>query len=94
MTITETREETPTPPPKRSVRSLLSRPVTLAIVAVAALLLGAASFAAVLTTGQDAQQQAQTVASDTAPAVLTLDELCKRNDQLGADLRTDRKSVV
>lgn len=87
MTITETREETPTPPPKRPIRSMLSRPTVLAVVAVAALLLGGASFAAVVTTGQDAQQQAQNVASDTAPAVLTLDELCKRNDQLGADLR-------
>ena len=87
MTVTEERE-TATPPPTHRIRNAFSRPVTLACIAVAALLLGAAAFAAVLTTGQDAQQQAQTVASDTAPAVLTLDTLCKRNDQLGADLRT------
>jgi hypothetical protein len=87
MTITETREETATPPPKRRLRMFLARPTALAIVAVAALLLGAASFAAVLATGQQAQDQAATVAQDTAPAVLTLDVLCQRNDQLGADLR-------
>jgi hypothetical protein len=64
-------------------------PSTRALVAVAVLaLIGLlAVFVIALVTGKDAQTQASNVAADTAPAVLTLDTLCKRNDQLGADLR-------
>lgn len=86
MTITEIRKDNP-PPKSHHLRDLLTRPATLAIVAVAALVVGTAAFAGVLATGQDAVNQAQTVASDTAPVVLTLDQLCKRTDQLGDDLR-------
>lgn len=64
-------------------------PSTRALVAVAVLaLIGLlAVFVVALVTGKDAQTQASNVAADTAPAVLTLDTLCKRNDQLGVDLR-------
>lgn len=67
--------------PKLSTRALF-------ILVIVALLLAAAAFVVVVIIGSKAQNQAQTVAQDTAPAVLTLDTLCKRNDQLGADLRT------
>lgn len=83
MTITE---EPATESPPRERRRWFSTPV-LMILAVAALLASAGAFYAVVATGQDAQQTASTVAQDTAPAVLTLDTLCKRNDQLGTDLR-------
>lgn len=64
-------------------------PSTRALVAVAVLaLLGLlAVFVIALVTGRQAQDHATSIAQDTAPAVLTLDVLCKRNDQLGADLR-------
>lgn len=89
MTITEEPPATETPPPQRpptAWRRVLTTPV-LAIVAVVAMGAMGAVFLTAVTTGQDAQQDARTVASDTAPAVLTLDTLCKRSDQLGADLR-------
>jgi hypothetical protein len=79
MTTTET------PPRNRFIRPPSMR--ALVAVAVAALVGLLVVFTAALLTGQDAKDQAATVASDTAPAVLTLDVLCKRNDQLGIDLR-------
>jgi hypothetical protein len=83
MTVTEL----PTTPIRKPRVRL---PSTRALVAVAVLaLLGLlAVFVIALVTGQDAKDKAQTVAEDTAPAVLTLDVLCNRNDQLGADLRS------
>ena len=78
MTTTEPRRKSFIRPP--SMRAL----VAVAVLALIGLLV---VFSAALLTGQDAKDQAATVASDTAPAVLTLDTLCKRNDQLGADLR-------
>jgi hypothetical protein len=59
----------------------------LAGVAVVALLLSMGAFVAVFLTGRGAQEQAASIASDTAPAVLTLDVLCKRDDDLGRQLR-------
>lgn len=56
-------------------------------VAVLALIGLLAVFVIALVTGQNAQDDKAAIASDTAPAVLTLDVLCKRNDQLGIDLR-------
>lgn len=72
---------------KRTPR--LRLPSTRALVAVAVLaLLGLlAVFVIALVTGQQAKDQKTAIAQDTAPAVLTLDVLCKRNDQLGIDLR-------
>jgi hypothetical protein len=83
MTVTEL----PTKPRKLPRFRL---PSTRALVAVAVLAMVGllAVFVIALVTGKDAQDQATTVAQDTAPAVLTLDTLCKRNDQLGVDLRT------
>lgn len=86
MTITEEPPATETPPPparRWTWRRIMTTPV-LAILAVVALGASAAAFLAVVTTGQDAQ----TAVSQAAPAVLTLDVLCKRDDQLGSDLRT------
>lgn len=82
MTVTEL-------PTQASGKPKFRLPSTRALVAVAVLaLLGLlAVFVIALITGQNAKNQAQTVAADTAPAVLTLDVLCKRNDQLGIDLR-------
>jgi hypothetical protein len=84
MTVTEPPRGTPEK--SRTSRWVLSTPVLVVVLMVAMLGIGGALGAALLT-GQDAKDQAATVASDTAPAVLTLDTLCKRNDQLGADLR-------
>lgn len=61
--------------------------VVLAVIAVIAMLAMAGVFIAVILTGQSAQNETAAVKQDTAPAVLTLDQLCKRQDQLGADLR-------
>lgn len=61
--------------------------VVLAIIAVVAMLATAGVLIAVILAGQSAQSETATVKQDTAPAVLTLDQLCKRQDQLGADLR-------
>lgn len=74
-------------PKRRRWRRPHLTPVTIAVLAFIALLLAAAAFIVVVVIGNGAQTQAQTVAQDTAPAVLTLDTLCKRNDQLGTDLR-------
>lgn len=57
------------------------------IVAVVALAVSAAALFITIGTGARAQDQTATIAQDTAPAVLTLDVLCKRADQLGIDLR-------
>jgi len=85
MTVTELPS---TPTPTRKPRVWLPSTRALVAVAVLALLGLLAVFVIALVTGQDAKDKAQTVAQDTAPAVLTLDVLCKRNDQLGADLRS------
>jgi hypothetical protein len=61
--------------------------VVLAVIAVIAMLAMAGVFIAVILTGQSAQNETAAVKQDTAPAVLTLDQLCKRQDQLGTDLR-------
>lgn len=79
MTTTETpRRKSFVQPP--SMRAL----VGVAVLALVGLL---AVFVIALVTGQNAQDDKAAIASDTAPAVLTLDVLCKRNDQLGIDLR-------
>jgi hypothetical protein len=75
--------DTPTRPP--SPRGP-STPILIAIV-VAALLAAATMFVAVTLNGQASETQKNAVVSDTAPAVLTLDVLCKRTDQIGNDLR-------
>jgi hypothetical protein len=84
MTVTELS-------PRKTWSRRLSRwvPSTRALIAVlvVAMLGAAGAFTALFFTGQNAQNQVSTIAQDTAPAVLTLDVLCKRNDQLGADLR-------
>jgi len=82
MTVTEL-------PTQASRKPRFRLPSTRALVAVAVLALVGllAVFIIALVTGQNAKDEAQTVAQDTAPAVLTLDVLCKRNDQLGTDLR-------
>jgi hypothetical protein len=61
--------------------------VVLAVIAIVGMLAMAGVFIAVILTGQSAQNETAAVKQDTAPAVLTLDQLCKRQDQLGADLR-------
>lgn len=75
---------TQTPSPRRPFRLTTPR---LALIAVIALVISGAAFLMIVLAGKDAQTQAQSVAADTAPAVLTLDVLCKRQDQLGNDLR-------
>lgn len=83
MTVTDLPRAAETKRPR------LRLPSTRALVAVAVLaLLGLlAVFVIALVTGQQAKDQKTAIAQDTAPAVLTLDVLCKRNDQLGIDLR-------
>lgn len=75
--------------PHRRRRDYFRPPSMRALVAVAIVaLVGLAGVLGIaLLTGKDAQDTATTVAQDTAPAVLTLDVLCKRDDQLGVDLR-------
>jgi hypothetical protein len=87
MTTSTLDPPAPTQPPSPR-RFRLTNPI-LAGIAALALLLSGSAFLAVVMAGKDAQNQAQTVAADTAPAVLTLDVLCKRQDQLGNDLRTN-----
>jgi hypothetical protein len=76
--------------PRIGQRPAKKRPpstVLLAVIAVIAMLATAGVFIAVILTGQSAQNETAAVKQDTAPAVLTLDQLCKRQDQLGSDLR-------
>jgi hypothetical protein len=81
-----TRLEETSPPTKPARRS----PNTIVLLGgvVLALLTAAVLFLAVVVTGQDSETQRANVVTDTAPAVLTLDVLCKRTDQLGSDLKT------
>jgi hypothetical protein len=76
-----------TPEPRRRFRRPTLSSRAIVILAIVALLLAAAAFVVVIVVGQGAQTDAATTKQDTAPAVLTLDTLCNRNDQLGADLR-------
>jgi hypothetical protein len=81
--ITETIPPVLDPPKRRRLPST----TILVIVAVVAMLATAGVLVAVLLTGSAAQSETAAVKQDTAPAVLTLDQLCKRTDQLGTDLR-------
>jgi hypothetical protein len=81
--ITETIPPVLDPPKRRRLPSTM----LLVIVAVVAMLAAVGVFVAVLLTGSAAQSETAAVKQDTAPAVLTLDQLCKRADQLGIDLR-------
>lgn len=75
--------ETPIRPPRNTGPST---PILLTI-AVLAMLVAGAAFIAVTFSGQSSEAQLNNTVSDTAPAVLTLDVLCKRTDGLGNDLR-------
>lgn len=83
MTVIDDRPQIEQPKRHRRTPST----VVLAIIAVVAMLATAGVLVAVILAGQSAQTETATVKQDTAPAVLTLDQLCKRQDQLGADLR-------
>jgi hypothetical protein len=76
--------ETPARPPANRGPST---PILVTIVA-AAMLVAAVAFITVTLRGQTSETHAATVASDTAPVVLTMDVLCKRTDQIGNDLRS------
>jgi hypothetical protein len=76
-------ETPPRPPANRGPStSILIVMVVLAMIVVAGIIVAATL------TGQASETQKNAVVSDTAPAVLTLDVLCKRTDQIGNDLRT------
>jgi hypothetical protein len=76
-----------TSPPTKPARRSPSTPILIGAI-VLALLTAAVLFLAVVVTGRDSETQRANVVTDTAPAVLTLDVLCKRTDQLGSDLKT------
>jgi hypothetical protein len=71
-------------PPARHRRELSTS--LLVVIAVASLVVMALVLVIVVNTGTHSQDQATSIAKDTAPAVNTLDQLCKRGDQLAADL--------
>jgi hypothetical protein len=68
-----------------ATKSRAASPLLIGL-AVVALLVVAGLGVAILVSGQGQENRANTIASDTAPAVLTLDVLCKRTDQLAKDL--------
>jgi hypothetical protein len=74
-------------PPAKPRRRTPSTPILLGIVIIA-LIAASTMFVVVVVTGQNSENQRANVVTDTAPAVLTLDVLCKRTDQLGTDLKT------
>jgi hypothetical protein len=74
------------PPAGRRPRRTPSTPILLGVVIIALIAAGTV-FLAVVITGQNSETQRANVVTDTAPAVLTLDVLCKRTDQLGSDLK-------
>lgn len=71
----------------KPARRVPSTPILLGGIIIA-LIIVATLFLVVVITGQESETQRANVVTDTAPAVLTLDVLCKRTDQLGSDLKT------
>jgi hypothetical protein len=81
ITFEPEEDEDDRPPVRRELSTTL-----LIVIAAALLVIAALVVVIIVSRGNSSETKATSIAADTAPAVATLDQLCKRGDQLATDL--------